>query len=69
MKSEESEGDPLTTDSFFVSCKLAGLTFQDLDEMTIGMCLDFIDEYIQFTTPKKKKKKAKKATQKDFDAF
>jgi hypothetical protein len=39
-----------------------------MDHMTIGMCLDYIDEYIEMENPKKKKK-SRKATQADFDAF
>jgi len=51
-------------------CKMAKLELRDLEDMTIGMCLDYIDEYIEYLNPKKKKKKkARRATQKDFDAF
>jgi hypothetical protein len=68
MKNEESDGEPITTDSFFVVCKQTGLDLDDLDHMTIGGCLDFIDEYIEYKKPNKKKK-ARKAKQSDFDAF
>jgi hypothetical protein len=35
--------------------------------MTIGMCIDYIDEYIQeMTSPKER---VREATQADFDAF
>jgi hypothetical protein len=38
--------------------------------MTVGMVLDYIQEYIDVNNPKKKKKTSKrKATQFDFDAF
>lgn len=37
--------------------------------MTIFMCLDFIDEYIQSVDPKNRPKVARKATQADFDRF
>ena len=37
--------------------------------MTIGMCLDFIDEYADLNNPKKQKSKSRKANQKDFDSF
>jgi hypothetical protein len=40
-----------------------------LDEMTIGMALDYIEEYIAFHDPKKRKNPARRATQADFDAF
>jgi hypothetical protein len=35
--------------------------------MTVGMVLDFIQEFIDHNNPKKVKKR--KATQEDFDAF
>jgi hypothetical protein len=35
--------------------------------MTIGMCLDYIEEYIDMEKPKEKK--ARKALQSDFDSF
>jgi len=42
----------------------------DLEEMTIGMCLDYIEEYIEMSNPKSKKKvKPRKAKQTDFDSF
>lgn len=37
--------------------------------MTIGMCLDYIDEYVDLNNPKKQQSKSRKASQKDFDAF
>jgi hypothetical protein len=36
--------------------------------MTIGMVLDYIDEYFEMKNPKKKNK-ARKASQADFDSF
>ncbi|MDP7979146.1 hypothetical protein [Bacillus multifaciens] len=45
-------------------CKLTSL---DLEEMTIGMCLDYISEYIDLQNPQKET--VRKATQKDYDAF
>jgi hypothetical protein len=35
--------------------------------MTVGMVLDYIEEYIDHNNPKKKK--TRRATQEDFDAF
>jgi hypothetical protein len=35
--------------------------------MTVGMILDYIEEYIDHNNPKKKR--SRKATQQDFDAF
>jgi hypothetical protein len=38
--------------------------------MTVGMILDYIQEYIDMNNPKKKKQRSKrKAKQQDFDAF
>lgn len=48
-------------------CKRVGLHRDDFEDMTIGMCLDFVDEYIDHNNPKKQK--ARKATQGDFDSF
>jgi hypothetical protein len=45
----------------------AGLRLEDLHLLTIGMVLDFIEEYVDQRNPKKKRKRA--ATQADFDAF
>ncbi|CAI3227035.1 conserved hypothetical protein [Clostridium neonatale] len=40
---------------------------EDIENMTIGMCLDYIQEYTDMINPKKTR--ARKATQKDFDSF
>jgi hypothetical protein len=45
----------------------AGLTLDDLHLLTVGMVLDYIQEFIDHQKPKKKK--ARKATQDDYDAF
>lgn len=40
--------------------------------MDIGGCLDYIDEYTEFITPKNKqsqKSRVRRATQEDFDRF
>jgi hypothetical protein len=49
-------------------CKRSGLDRADIEDFTIGMCLDFIDEYVESQNPNKESK-AKKASQKDFDSF
>jgi hypothetical protein len=36
--------------------------------MTIGMCMDYIDEYIEANKPNKQKK-ARRASQSDYDNF
>lgn len=48
--------------------KKCGLTMDELEIMTIGMCLDYIDEYIDQQNGEKKPK-VRKATQADFDLF
>lgn len=35
--------------------------------MTIGMCIDFIDEFVEMNKPEKDK--IRKASQSDFDTF
>ncbi len=37
--------------------------------MTIGMCLDFAEEYIDQKNPNRKNEKSRSATQSDFDNF
>jgi len=59
----------VTTEAFLLTCKQAGLQIWELDEMTIGMAIDFIEEYIALHDPKKRKRAARRATQADFDAF
>jgi hypothetical protein len=48
-------------------CYKTGLTIADLEILSIGMCLDYIEEYIEQNKPAKQRKR--KATQSDFDAF
>ena len=55
-------------DAFLFICKEVGLNRDDMEDMTIGFCLDYIDTFIEQRNPNKKKK-PKKASQKDFDAF
>jgi hypothetical protein len=50
-----------------VLCYRCNLTNFDLEVMTVGMCLDFITEWLDAHNPKKERKR--KATQADFDAF
>lgn len=66
-KGEASQGESITTDSLLLLCRQCGLSKEDLEDMTIGMCLDYIDEYVEMQNPKKKK--ARRATQSDYDAF
>lgn len=39
----------------------------DLEILTIGMCLDYIEEFLETEKPAKQRKR--KATQSDMDAF
>lgn len=36
-------------------CRECGLSFDDLENMTMGMALDYIDEYIEMKNPNNKK--------------
>lgn len=49
-------------------CKKVGLDLADMEAMTIGFCLDFIEEWIEQNNPKKEEP-ARKATQEDMDNF
>jgi hypothetical protein len=53
---------------FQVLAYASGLKLDDLQIMTVGMVLDYIQEYVDHHNPKKNKK-PRKATQQDFDAF
>ena len=56
------------TELFLIMCKDVGLTNDDLESMTLGMCLDFIDEYLQVKHPDQKPKFIN-AQQAHFDKF
>lgn len=58
-----------TSTSYFLTCKLAKLTLEDLQFMTIGMCFDHIAEYAEFVNPESKEKEARVASQADMDRF
>jgi len=51
---------------YLAMCYKCKLTLNDLEIMTIGMCLDYIEEYLEQAKPGKKKRKA---TQADMDSF
>ena len=57
----------ITTESFILLCRKCDLHRDDLEDMTIGMCLDYIEEYIEMNN--QKKSKSRTASQKDFDNF
>ncbi|MFB6649600.1 MULTISPECIES: hypothetical protein [Bacillus cereus group] len=52
---------------FLALCYKHKLTNADLELMTIGGCLDYIDEFIEMGKPQKET--VRKADQNDFDAF
>lgn len=54
---------------YLVLCKECGLTHEDLETMTIGMTLDYVDEYLELKNPNKEKSNVRQATQADFDNF
>jgi len=47
--------------------KECGLNYDDLEIMTIGMCLDYIEIYVERKNPDKEQ--TRKASQKDMDFF
>lgn len=57
----------MTTEKFLVLCYQCQLAKEDLEIMTVGMCLDYIQEYVNSRNPEKARKR--KATQEDFNAF
>lgn len=60
----------MTTEQFLSLCYKCKLSSDDLEVMTIGNCLDYIDEWIELhDSSKEKEEKARKATQSDFDSF
>lgn len=60
------EDDKLSTETFLVLCYKSGLSRIDLEDLTVGMCLDYIEEYLDLQRPKDT---IRYATQNDFDSF
>lgn len=58
----------LTTESFFMTCKMVGLTLEDMEMMTIGECLDYVENYIDVKNGKQEER-VRQANQDDFDSF
>ena len=58
----------MSTEKFILMCREVGITAEDEESMTIGMILNYIDEYFEFKNPDKKPK-VRAATQADFDRF
>lgn len=64
----------MTTEFFLNLCYRCGLSRLDLEEMTIGMCIDFIYEYMELhkistDSNHPKQSNVRQATQADYDAF
>ncbi|MCJ1989396.1 hypothetical protein [Pseudolactococcus carnosus] len=58
-----------TEESFVYTCKQVGLTADEMDEMNIGQCLDYIQEWVDNNNTENGTTKATKAKQENFDAF
>jgi hypothetical protein len=58
----------MTTERFMVLCYKCQLTLSDLQMITVGMALDYIQEYVESSKQSNKPRK-RKATQADMDAF
>lgn len=67
IENDDVNGEVITTESFLLLCRKVDLYREDLEDMTIGMCLDYIEEYIKINKPANTKVRA--AIQKDFDNF
>lgn len=57
----------MTTERFMVLCYKCQLTLADLHLITVGMALDYIQEFVE--SSKQNKPRKRKATQADMDAF
>lgn len=54
-----TSGGSINTETYLVLCHECKLSHDDLETMTIGMVLDYIDEYIDTHSPEGKKKNEK----------
>lgn len=61
-------GEVFTEESFYYVCKQVGLTSDEMDDMNIGQCLDYIQEWID-NNREDGKQKTIRANQNDFDTF
>ena len=60
----------MNTELFLYLCKQVGLDIHEMDEyLTIGACIDYIEEYIENNKKEEKPSKGRKATQEDFANF
>lgn len=56
-----------TTEEFLALCYKCKLTNDDLENMTYGDCIDYIDSYLELH--EEKEQKVREATQSDIDSF
>lgn len=54
--------------AFFLLCKQCKLSYEEMDQMTIGMCLEYVEEYLELHSGNKKES-VRNASQNDFDSF
>ena len=54
---DEMNGEVITTESFILLCRKCDLYRADLEDMTVGMCLDYIEEYIKMNKPQGSQKR------------
>lgn len=73
---DEDTSNEITTNSIFITCKEVGLTMEQLKYMTLGNCMEYINEYNKVQQEINKssnndsgKSSIRKATQADIDAF
>lgn len=58
----------MSVELFLYLCKKVDLSIMELDYLTIGMCLDYFEEYIE-QNKQEQPSKGRKATQEDFENF
>ena len=71
INSSDGSGERLTSENLVACCLSCGMSMNDINSLSIGFLLNSISEYIKIQTGDKGngQKKARKATQEDFDAF
>lgn len=64
----EGKSEGMSTEQFIALCYKCKLSYADIDIMTIGGCLDYIDEWIDLHD-EEKEPEVREATQADIDRF
>lgn len=57
-----------SSSTYFLICKMAKLTLDEMSQMTLGMCLDHVSEYYEMMNPSEKEN-VREASQSDYDRF